>query len=108
MTLIVNSIMTDPPKGGLKRPTKKPANQTPNSVYTTDTTSVEIGKKVERGVTGIYAKGFYTNEEKMMLMCIAGRREIVEIRLIAYQVDPRAFISINNVREVYGKGFKKL
>ncbi len=48
MTLIVNIIMTDPPKGGLKRPTKKPANQTPNSVYTTDTTSVEIGKKVEK------------------------------------------------------------
>ncbi len=48
MTLIVNSIMTDPPKGGLKRPTKKPANQTPNSVYTTDTASVEIGKKVEK------------------------------------------------------------
>ena len=42
--------------------------------------SEEIGKQVFRGVTGIYSKGMYTNEEKMMLMCVASRREIIEIK----------------------------
>lgn len=68
--------------------------------------SNEIGSKVTRGVTGIYSKGMYTDKEKMMLMCIASRNEIIKIRQIANQIDSRAFIVITNVREVYGKGFK--
>ena len=69
--------------------------------------SKEIGKKILRGTTGIYSKGMYTNEEKMMLMCVASRREIIEIRQISKKIDPRSFVIISNVREVYGKGFKK-
>ena len=69
--------------------------------------SNEINKQVLRGTTGIYAKGMYTNDEKMMLMCIASRREVMEIRQIANRIDSKSFIVITNVREVYGKGFKK-
>ena len=69
--------------------------------------SDQISKEILRGTTGIYSKGMYTNEEKMMLMCIASRREIIEIRQIANKIDLRSFIVITNVREVYGKGFKK-
>lgn len=69
--------------------------------------SGEIGKKVFRGTTGIYSKGMYTNEKKMMLMCIASRREVIQIKQIANKIDPRSFITITNVREVYGKGFKR-
>ena len=71
------------------------------------TISNEISKKVLRGVTGIYSKGMYTNGRKMMLMCIASRREIIEIRQIANKIDPKSFTVITNVREVFGKGFKK-
>lgn len=66
-----------------------------------------INKQVLRGTTGIYSKGMYTNKEKMMLMCVASRAEIIEIREIANKIDPKSFIIITNVREVYGKGFKK-
>jgi len=69
--------------------------------------SIEIGKQILRGTTGIYSKGMYTNEEKMMLMCISSRREVIQIRNIAKKIDPQSFIVITNVREVYGKGFKK-
>ena len=69
--------------------------------------SKEVGNKVLRGTTGIYAKGMYTNEEKMMIMCVASRREIIEIRQISKKIDQSSFIVITNVREVYGKGFKK-
>ena len=69
--------------------------------------SNEIANKVLRGITGIYSKGMYTNEEKMMLMCIASRREVIEIKQIANRIDSKSFTVITNVREVYGKGFKK-
>ncbi len=70
--------------------------------------SNEIEKKISRGTTGIYSKGMYTNKEKTMLMCIASRGEVIRIRQIANEVDPKSFIVISNVREVYGKGFKKI
>ncbi len=69
--------------------------------------SERIGKEVLRGVTGIKSKGMYTNKEKMMLMCVAPRREIVQIRQIVNEIDSKAFIIIEDAREVYGKGFKK-
>lgn len=70
--------------------------------------SDEISKNVLRGVTGIYSKGMYTDDKKMMLMCIASRREIIEIKQIANRVDPKSFTVITNVREVYGKGFRRI
>lgn len=67
----------------------------------------EIGDKVDRGSTGIYAKGMYTNEEKMMLLCVGSRNEIARIKQIAVSIDKKAFIIISNARETWGKGFKK-
>lgn len=67
----------------------------------------EIGKHIERGATGIYSKGMYTKEDKVMLMCVASRGEVIKIRQIASQIDPGSFIIISNAREVFGQGFKK-
>lgn len=66
----------------------------------------KIGKDVNRGSTGVYAKGMYTNEEKMMLLCVGSRTESYEIEQIAKNVDRTSFIIILNAREVLGKGFK--
>lgn len=67
----------------------------------------EIGDKIDRGSTGIYAKGMYSNKEKMMLLCVGSRNEIAKIKQITVGIDPRAFIIISNARETWGKGFKK-
>ena len=69
--------------------------------------SEKIGKDIERGSTGIYARGMYREEDRMLLWCVASRREIAQIRKIATKIDQKAFIVISNAREVYGKGFKK-
>ncbi len=66
-----------------------------------------IGEKVDRGSTGIYAKGMYTNQEKMMLFCVGTRNEVAKIKQIAVNIDNRAFIVISNAREAWGKGFRK-
>ena len=66
----------------------------------------EIGQTLDRGSTAIYAKGTYTREKKMVLWCVASRGEVVKIKQIAQEIDPRAFIVISNAREAWGKGFK--
>ena len=69
--------------------------------------SEEIDKQLQRGSTGIYAKGMYTNTDKIMLMCVGSRNEVARMKQIATQIDPKAFIIINNAREAWGKGFKE-
>lgn len=66
-----------------------------------------IGENIQRGSTGIYAKGMHTNSEKMMLFCVGSRSEFIEIKKIALKIDPKSFIVISNAREVFGKGFEK-
>lgn len=67
----------------------------------------EVGEKIDRGSTAIYAKGMYTNKEKMMLFCVGSRSQIVKIKQMAFSIDNKAFIVIANARETWGKGFKK-
>lgn len=66
----------------------------------------EIDKQLQRGSTGIYAKGMYTNTDKLMLLCVGSRNEVAKMKQIATQIDPKAFIIISNAREIWGKGFK--
>ena len=67
----------------------------------------EIEEKIQRGATGLYGKGMYTNKEKLVLMCAASRRDVARIKIIARKLDPSSFIIITNSREVVGLGFKK-
>ena len=67
----------------------------------------EVGEKIQRGATGIFGKGMYTGEDKLILMCAASRGDIARIKNIARKIDRNSFIIIANAREVVGKGFKR-
>ena len=67
----------------------------------------KIGKSIERGTTGIYGKGMYTNEEILILMCAVTRRDVSKVTEIAKKLDKNSFIIITNSREVLGQGFKR-
>lgn len=70
--------------------------------------SKAIGENVKRGVTGLYGKGMYKNEHKLVLICAASRNDTAKIKDVAKKIDEKCFIVIGNVREVLGKGFKSL
>lgn len=80
-------------------------------IYIVSDKYLEISEKVTehigRGITGIYAKGMYTNDEKMMLWCVASRNEAMRIKQISKKIDPSSFVVISNAREAFGIGFKK-
>lgn len=67
----------------------------------------QIGDKIKRGTTGLFGKGMYTKEEKLVLMCAASRGDISKIKVVARKIDPNCFIVITNSREVVGLGFKR-
>ena len=69
--------------------------------------SYVLNMELGRGGTGLYGKGLYLGEDKIIIMCVAKRREIIKIEEVVKEIDENAFIIISDVKEVYGKGFKK-
>ena len=51
------------------------------------------------------AKGMYTNNDKLMLYVVLNSREIPDLKRIVEEIDPEAFIIINEVKDVSGEGF---
>ncbi|MBQ9119734.1 MAG: YitT family protein [Lachnospiraceae bacterium] len=65
----------------------------------------EILTIVDRGVTGIYARGMYSDMEKKMLFCVVSKKEMVVVLDIVNKKDPLAFVVVCDAREVKGEGF---
>ena len=69
----------------------------------------EIAKRImeelDRGLTGLSAKGMYTNEDKCALYCVVSMKEIVVLKELVSEVDRNAFVIVSDVREVLGEGF---
>ena len=66
-----------------------------------------INNEFKKGTTGLYGKGMYTKKDKLIIMCVAKRNEIMKIKELAKKTDKKSFIIITDAREVYGLGFKE-
>lgn len=64
-----------------------------------------IMAEMSRGVTGLTARGMYSDSEKNMLFCVVSKKEIVQLRELVARFDSRAFVIVSDVREVFGEGF---
>lgn len=66
-----------------------------------------IMQELDRGVTGMEARGMYSGEKKCMLYCVVSKKQIVLLKEIIHQLDKNAFVIVGDVREVLGEGFLK-
>jgi len=71
-----------------------------------DLVAEAILTKLNRGVTFLEGMGGYTHEDKKVIYCIVTSRETVKLKEIVDEIDPMAFLTINDIVEVKGKGFK--
>lgn len=67
-----------------------------------------IGKELGRGITIIDGKGWYTGEQTKVLLVMVRKPEASQIFRIVKEIDRDAFMSVNYVMGVYGKGFEKI
>jgi uncharacterized membrane-anchored protein YitT (DUF2179 family) len=61
--------------------------------------------EMKRGNTGLKARGMYTKQEGEMLFVVVSPKEIVQLRRIVREIDPQAFMTISDIKEVLGEGF---
>ncbi|RUL55488.1 YitT family protein [Lysinibacillus antri] len=73
---------------------------------TPETIAKDISEKMGRGITIFHGYGHYTKQSKDVLYCIVGRNELVRLKSIIRANDPSAFVSITDVKDVTGEGFR--
>lgn len=88
---------------------KEGVNPDKNAMIITDhpeEVTKSIAGNLGRGTTFVNAQGGYTNDSKTIVYCTLKNSEIVELKNIINQVDQNSFLTINDLNEVNGKGFK--
>lgn len=64
-----------------------------------------IMETLDRGVTGLEARGMYSGAKKCMLYCVVSKKQIVLLKELVHKIDKNAFVIVGDVREVHGEGF---
>ncbi|MCF8242265.1 MAG: YitT family protein [Melioribacteraceae bacterium] len=72
-----------------------------------DEISKAIMDEFSRGATAIKSRGLYKNVEREVIVTIVTLKEIGKLQEKIKEIDPDAFMIINNVHEVLGKGFRR-
>ena len=63
---------------------------------------------MSRGVTVLKAQGWYTKQEKDVLLILINQKEFPQLSKVIKDIDPKAFISVSPTNNVYGEGFDEI
>lgn len=66
-----------------------------------------ILEDIDRGVTLLHAKTGFLGRETEMIKCAIAPRELHKVETMIHQIDPDAFIMLNQISEVSGRGFSR-
>lgn len=72
-----------------------------------DDIAAAVAEKIDRGVTLLKGKGYFTGADKSVIMCVVSKQEEFPLRRLVLEIDPAAFIVIGEAAGVTGEGFMK-
>ncbi len=64
--------------------------------------------QMDRGVTLLQGQGYYSKSSKQVLYIVITKQELSALKKIVKAADEHAFLTIHDVRDVFGEGFMKL
>lgn len=73
-----------------------------------DNIARQVIEKMDRGVTVLSGHGYYTKNPKEILYIVISKQEVPMLKKIVRAEDTDAFITIHDVRDVFGEGFIEL
>lgn len=70
-----------------------------------DQIAEQVNVIMDRGVTVLEGHGYYTKDRKQVLYIVISKQEVSTLKKIVRATDKDAFITIHDVRDVFGEGF---
>lgn len=69
--------------------------------------AAEIGKKLDRGATFLHAEGSYSGNSTKVVLVAVKKQQLAELTELVSELDPDAFIIVQEAHQVLGDGFKR-
>lgn len=70
-----------------------------------DRIAIRVTEAMDRGVTVLRGYGYYTGQTKDVLYIVISKQEVSSLKKIVRAEDKNAFVTIHDVRDVFGEGF---
>ena len=67
----------------------------------------EIGRKLDRGATFLHAEGSYSGNSTKVVLVAVKKQQLAELTELVSELDPNAFIIVQEAHQVLGDGFKR-
>ena len=66
-----------------------------------------IGEKLSRGTTYLYGEGAYSGKQTKVVLAAIKRQQLAELKELVTDIDPDAFIILQEAHQVLGDGFTR-
>ena len=66
-----------------------------------------VGEKLGRGTTYLYGEGAYTGKQTKVVLTAVKRQQLAELKALVTDLDPNAFIIVQEAHQVLGDGFTR-
>lgn len=67
-----------------------------------------LEQAVDRGITYLESEGYYSRQSMKIVFTIIEPEELLEVSRIVEEIDPKAFMIVNDVQNVFGSGFDQM
>ena len=66
-----------------------------------------IGRKLDRGATFLHAEGSYTHQQTKVVLAAIRKQQLAELKELVVEIDPNAFIILQEAHQDLGDGFSR-
>lgn len=69
--------------------------------------ALKISEKLDRGATFLKGEGAYTHQEKKVVLAVVKKQQLAELKELIMEIDPEAFVIVQEAHQVLGDGFSR-
>lgn len=66
-----------------------------------------IGTELDRGATFLHGQGVYSGDETQVVLTAVKRQQVSDLKKLVVEIDPNAFIIVQEAHQVLGDGFAR-
>ena len=69
--------------------------------------AVAIGERLDRGATFLHGEGSYSHKDTKVVLAAVKKQQIAELKELVMEIDPKAFLIVQEAHQVLGDGFSR-
>lgn len=66
-----------------------------------------INHDMDRGATYLHGEGSYSHQDKKVVLTVVKKQQIADLKRLVVEIDPNAFIVVQEAHQVLGEGFAR-